>query len=41
MIVVVTKDAILVAPRSRTQDIRRAVDEMAAREKFEAGEQNT
>ena len=31
MIVVATKDAILVAPRSRAQDVKRAVDELAAR----------
>jgi mannose-1-phosphate guanylyltransferase / mannose-6-phosphate isomerase len=31
MIVVATKDAILVAPRSRAQDISWAVDELAAR----------
>lgn len=40
MIVVATKDAILVAPRSRAQDVKRAVDEMAARGQSEAREDN-
>ncbi|HUR43157.1 MAG TPA: sugar phosphate nucleotidyltransferase [Aestuariivirga sp.] len=31
MIVIATKDAILVAPRSRAQDVKRAVEELAAR----------